>query len=90
MFGEILPSGVHLFDQGYLLGTPPSFDLLFPSNGAGNLIIAFAENQANAVIFLGKPSTRPSLCCWTRCSIDPVTPIYSVPELLAIMSTQNW
>src|SRR5579864_2319330 len=87
--GTILPTRVHLLDQRDLLLAPPSLELLLATHCLGDFVVPFVVHQPRASYFLLKPSKAPALCCMIRRSKNPVTPVLSVPEGLAMIYIQN-
>ena len=54
VLGQILPSGIPLFDQGDLLFPPPALELFFASYGVQDVLIALVINQPVHFVFFSE------------------------------------
>src|SRR6266700_6533596 len=56
---EVLPAGIHRFDQSQFLRAATGLDLLFASDRLGHALVQFIPNQHLAAIFLRESIKQP-------------------------------
>ena len=72
---QILPFGVHCFNQVEFPFPVIALDAFFTLDRIGNIEKPFKPDQHSATVFFVNPGNRPSRCSNTRLERSVVTPV---------------